>query len=733
VADAGRSAHTIPPAVREGEAPASAVLTLINGDRLLAGSAGDGRRSSVVVRTRGSGLARSLVTLGSGSRELLIPLAALPFVGRGLDPRLFELGALQRAERGSRLPVTIRSRGLPPELPGVMVTRRAEGVEHGYLTASSARAFGAALARQVARDHARGSYGSDGLFAGGVTISLPGAVSAPARPSFPMHTLTVKAANAAGTPDTGDLVQVLNVNDPPASGTSLGISAFYHGEAKFSVPSGTYWGLGFFTKLIDRGRAVSARMDVLSQFTVAGDTTVRMTARAATSKVTMVTPRPASAQSLDLTLVRSARGAIAATGGGILGSGALRVNPIGRRPSDGTLQAYTSGLLTSPPGRGIPYAYALDRVDPPGVIPPQRFVVPPASLATVSERYYQDVPSRGAWSIFGGTAAQWQQPLTSAVLPLRLPGRQIQYLSASRAMLWQRQYYEFGGALAGGQRDSVRVLHAGQRLTEQWNRYPLHPAPNVSLPDTSQFPALPSAVRAGNNLILDITPFGDNQRGHAGWGFQNGVFRNIGTIAGSYALFQDGKKIAGGDAVKAAAGFTDLGIKAPLKPRPSVVRFVLTASRTGKQYKLSTKSTDVWTWPSRPEPAATVPSPWLCGFTSSGRPVRRCAVQQMLTLNYQIARLSMAGTAPAGRQVVDMTVGHLQQAARSRITRAEVRVSVNGGRTWQRAKISRAGSGRFHAVFAAPRAHEVTLQVTARDSAGATVTDTIRGAYRTSA
>lgn len=736
--------HTGPAAARWGEPPTPAMLTLINGDRLLTGPAGDGRRSSVVLRAPGSGLAGSLVTLGSGGRKLVIPWAALPYVGKSLDPRLFEVGALQRAERDGRLPVTIRYKVHPPALPGVTVTSRATSSEQGYLTASSARVFGAALARQMARDHARGSYGTDGLFAGGVSVSLPGTAPVPARPRFPLHTLTVKATNPAGTPDTGDSVLVFNVHNEAVFGAAgFGqLNIFYHGTAKYSAPSGTYWAVGLFGSTFNHGRSVSVRVDVLPQFTVAGDTTVRMSARAATSRVTMVTPRPAVTQARGLDIVRSGRGSVNGFGVDDLGRGdRLWVNPISRRPSDGTLQVFTSGQLTSPPGRGVPYAYALDFVDPPGIIPPQHFVARSASLATLDERYHQDVPSLGGWSIFGGTAQQLKHSLPSSLIfPLRLPGRQIQYVSARPAMLWQRSYFEFAGPLvggllagplAGGQTDPLRLLHAGQHLTEDWSGYPLHAAPNAIPPGSGLFPVVPSAVRAGNKLILDITPFTDNQRGHLGTGFMSGLFGRVGKITGSWAVFQDGVKLAGGDAVRDAEGRPDLALEGAVKPGPSVIKFVLTASRTGKRYRLSTSSTDVWTWRSRPEPKAVVPAPWLCGITPQGRAVRRCAVQQMLTLRYQVAGLSLAGAAPAGRQVLDLTAGHLQLAARSRITRAGVRVSVNGGRTWQRAAVRQAGPGRFRALFTAPRAHEVTLQVTARDATGATITETIRGAYRT--
>lgn len=102
----------------------------------------------------------------------------------------------------------------------------------------------------------------------------------------------------------------------------------------------------------------------------------------------------------------------------------LWVSPVSRPPAHGRLQAYTLGQLTSPPGAGVPYSYTLTFVNPQGIIPPQRFAVRPGDLATVADRYVQDVPSAGAWITAGGTPSE----LTSGafvggeILPLRLPG-----------------------------------------------------------------------------------------------------------------------------------------------------------------------------------------------------------------------------------------------------------------------------------------------------------------------
>ena len=71
----------------------------------------------------------------------------------------------------------------------------------------------------------------------------------PARPDFPMHTLTVTGTSLAGRPDSGDVVDVFNVNDLAAFDSG---GSFYRGTAKFSVPSGTYWALGSFIRVFSR-------------------------------------------------------------------------------------------------------------------------------------------------------------------------------------------------------------------------------------------------------------------------------------------------------------------------------------------------------------------------------------------------------------------------------------------------------------------------------------------------
>ncbi len=716
---AASSAQAAGPARAAGSArpaPASRLL-LINGAWAATGDTSD----KPVIFPAGRGLAGAVAVLRLGSRSLAIPMAALPFVGRGLSSSLFELSTLARAERDGRLPLALRFQNRLHAPPGVIVTRTGPGTAEGYLTAAGARRLGAALARQLVADHDRGSYGTDGLFAGGLSLSLPGPPSAPvaARPSFRMHTLTVTGTTMNGKPDTGDAVFVVDLNSFAALGQGIE-NGFYHGSVKYSVPDGTYCAIGMFFQF--RRHSQAFRLDVLPQFTVHGNSAVHLRERATTSEIGFAAPRRANllADSLTISRVAPRSGITLGIGGGPGVS--LWISPVTRAPTYGSLHFETAGWLTSPGHLTVPYAYALSNAEPSGLIPHnQRYAARPRYLATVRENFYQDVSS---------TAGSWCTESAASELGacesggVRRPGSLVQYFTASPASQWSGLYSEFGDG-TGGQFGAFRLLHAGEQLTEEWNRYPLHPAPNVILPGT-KFADIPSAIRAGNTLSLQITPFSDNTNGHLGTGLS--AFLNDDKLSGRYAIYQNGVRIAAGNAVRADGSLITLGVHAKLSPRPSLIKFVLTASRASSGFPLSAVSRDVWTWPSRPEPRATLTGPWFCGITGTKVNVH-CAVQGMLTLRYLVAGLSLSGTTQAGPQQISLTVGHLQEAKSSPISSVSAQVSFNGGRTWQQATVQREGPARFGLAFTGSPSL-VTLRVTARDAAGDTITETLPSAYR---
>jgi hypothetical protein len=403
--------------------------------------------------------------------------------------------------------------------------------------------------------------------------------------------------------------------------------------------------------------------------------------------------------------------------------------PTSLAPETGRLQTFTQVELVSPRGAGPPYLYSLDFPGPPDRVPPQQFRVQPSSLATVTENFFQDRPSSGLWSTVGGTRPEFAAGV-NAVSPLqRLPGQRIQYVTADPSVVWQSEYAEFGNSFAGGQAGPLRSYRPGEIATEDWGRYPLHPAPVMSLATSPAGRALglllPSAGRAGDLLTLLASPFSDSTPGHLGRLTADPASK----LTERYEVDQDGARLASGDA--------SLGI-APvrLSPGPSRVRFTLSARRTGPHYILSPASTTTWQWRSQRDPAATVPPPWTCLTGTQAHPAltRRCAVQPMMTLAYQVAGLSQDGATAPGRQQIALTAGHLQLAATPAIRSAGLQASFDGGKTWRPAQVTPgSAAGQFTASFTAPAGAFVTLRTIAADAAGGSVTEIITRAYKTTA
>ena len=107
-------------------------------------------------------------------------------------------------------------------------------------------------------------------------------------------------------------------------------------------------------------------------------------------------------------------------------------------------------------------------------------------------------------------------------------------------------------------------------------------------------------------------------------------------------------------------------------------------------------------------------------------------VQPMMTLGYSVPGLRLNESAPPGQQVLDFSAAHLQLATAAAVKRATVQVSQDGGKTWRPVAVTGTGPGRFRAVFSDKQAGTVALRVTAADSAGSQIKETILSAYKVS-
>jgi hypothetical protein len=581
---------------------------------------------------------------------------------------------------------------------------------------------------------------------GGSSPAAPPAHAATASPdAVPGYTLTITGTTLSGKPDTGDSVFVGNVDDSNLTDLRTATQLFRDGTAQVSVPAGHYWAIAVFGRgSQQQGVAPAARVVVLPEFTVDKDTTVHVAERAASSKVKMSTPRPARAQSTNFYVVRAASTGpewdFQISNGGRHGNpgGPLWVSPVTARPATGRLVSYTSQELTAPPGAGIPYVYALSYAGPAGVIPPQRYRVRQAGLATLDELIYQETGSGGEWDVYGGfgpAVTGWVEPYP---ILSNLPGRLIQYIggNAAPAMHWAAYYQGHGRGAGYSILGAFRAVRPGDHRTESWNQYPLHPEPVIDPDQTTPLNSfVVPASRSGDTLTLDITPFMDNQPGHyGGYGFGQTPGAKV---TGYYRIDQDGTKVASGNPVTAPrpvrGGLFYTQVR--LGPRPSTVRFVLDAARTGPAFRLSSRSKTVWTWRSAHEAGDRLPGYFACSYPAgpSSPPPRACVVEPMMTLLYHVHGMALNGITRPGRQVMDITAGHLQLARASRITGVTVQVSADDGATWRPASVTRRSADTFRVVFPAARGAYMTLRVHATDATGGSITETITRGYQIAA
>ncbi|MEV4147410.1 hypothetical protein AB0J40_27340 [Amycolatopsis sp. NPDC049691] len=689
---AGLGGLTPPPA---GAAVPSTSATLITGEHVGVRTTADGRSLFDVRPVVEKGMARALVHLRLGDRDYEVPGTALPYLGRGLDLSLFDVGALLA--------------GAP--LPADPAT------------------FGPALAKQFKEDNARGHFGGQGLFAGGARFALPGARPA-ARPRSVMRTVSVDATDIAGEPADTGVAFLYNTDDGNLLDPDESVNYFSGGTAKFSAPEGNYSALGLFWTADADGNPTEVRFSAQPEFAVKADKTVRVDASRASSKLTWVTPRPALLDDTGFLFRRAAK-----TGPALLvdfdaGPGVpIAVSPTAVPVRTGALQTYPYSRLVSPPGPGTPYEYVLQKAST-GTIPRQRYVITAKDVAAVDSTYFSEYSSLGLRQRSGMFSFEDVGGRVSH--PIQLPRRQVEYVSAAPDLRWFGGFskYVLPGPFpgwAGGQYEPFHAYQGGSAVTEEWNKFPLHPAGEVALlpPADGSAPVAPAATRAGDLLRLSITPFSDNQPGHTGLGFY-GEARD--TITGHYTLTQDGATIAEGSP---PSGSTELTLEQPVAAGPSTLGLTLDAGRTGPMYRQSTATHTEWTWPSQHVEGAELPAALVC-LRLRGGVDRSCAVEPMLTLGYAVGGLRPDGSTVSGPQSLDLTVGHLQQSTASPVTAATVQYSADGT-TWHDAAVTTRGGGVFHADFTAVtdafHGTDVSLRVTASDAAGATVAETITAAY----
>jgi hypothetical protein len=708
-ASAAPSRAAAPPAT----APSTSVA-LITGDVVLVGS-GDRPAISVLPRVR-SGAAGSFRTVRSGSSVRVIPALAVPYLGRELDPALFDVTALAAAHT-ARLPVRIAFRpgAAPHAVPGVTITSTTGTVATGYLTPGSARRFGQALADQVRADAAAGWHRDTGLFAGISTVGYGGPVVPVAQPRFPMFTLRLRVLDGTGAPAQFASLIVLNVDDQHRF---QGFPFVDNGEARISVPAGNYSLLAEIPEFGADG-SFSDRFVPVTDFAVTGPVTLPVIdARTARIRPSAAVPRPAVADELELDWVRGDDAGFVFSAGFLYDGLSPVLDAPGRPVRHGELHWGERYHFSAADNS---YTYDL-RYGADGAIPTrQRHVVAATQLTTLTEHYSSDVPGRQILTVrFGVRAPDYSS--FQALWPVTAPSTRTEYVGGSPDVLWQQSltgvevFEEDTFVIADIWFDGPRSYRPGQRDTVFWARQPLHPSLDTDTAvGANPFYFCP-ACRTGDVLGIGVVPLADTEPGHAGFLDQYGD-TPIGTITASTRLrVYRGPTLLSDD--------TDVtGTQLTVPAAAQRYRVLYEQHRTAPWIRLGTAATTEWGFDSGRPAARTAPAGWTCPDGTGD-----CAVLPLLVPSYEVPTDGL-GRVPAGPGTVVVGFAVTQGAPASPVDRATVSWSTDDGRTWTPAAVRSLGGGRWSAAVGNPAGHTVSLRVTGHDRAGATITQTLVRAY----
>jgi hypothetical protein len=688
-------------------------VALVTGDQVTAVTAPSGQTSYALRSAAGAGPAETY--RDAAGDQYVVPAVAQPYLGRQLDRSLFDVSALLRAglAAGARVPVALTfATGVTPSAPpGVTLTAVSGESASGYVTASSGAAFGAALRARIGADVKAGHPAGTGALFGGLTgLSLAtGITVTTVTPHYPLHIVQLNETDATGKPIAFGDAYVVNMDQFAKGLVDVPIG---NGVGRVAMPAGHYLVMSIAFDYDASGNATSihwvSRGDITVPTTSGVTTTVALDERAATSEITVSTPRPATAElQFPQLFVTDATGLT--SGFGLIEGGAtpIYLSPL-PAPKIGAVHLLVHWGGTGPT-TGPAYRYDVAFAAT-GIPADESYVARPNQLATTRQSYFGD-PAGGStagyvYNIPVDATALSTGVLFGAGVGQTMPADVTEYLGTADGGVWSQEITT-GGFGAFIYADD-HTFAPGRSYAISWAHGPL--AATLGQHTGLQFCEMCSA---GASLTVAFNPIGDSEPDHVG-AFSAGTDH--------FTLYRDGVTVFDADA---SDGVELKGIATT----PATYRAVYTHDLTGATgYSQSTKVLTDLTVNSTHSVA--LPSASYCYGQSTSTP---CEVLPALTLNY---RLDTNGdnTSAQPIQLLNLGVGHVGYdgaESHAAITSATVSVSFDGGKTWHPATVYGA-AGAYVAAWANPASAHGTspeLKVSATDAIGGKITQTIVNAY----
>jgi hypothetical protein len=699
------------PAARPAPAPVTArraaTVTLITGDHVRVDTVNGKQR----IETQPASSRVPLTTSRAGKDVYVVPAQVRPYLGRFIDRRLFDVTRLSAAARADgRVRVRISYTGSArPSVPGVTITSASDGSASGYVTHTSAPAFGRALTAQFKADAKAGFPARTTLFPGvtKVAADLPG--GRPVTPKFPMYTLKLTGTDADGAAPQNATGFLLNVDD---GRKFAGFVDFYQGQARASVPAGTY---SLILDAFDYNEATDTFTDRLvttSQYVVKGaDQTLNSDFGKASQRAgQVVTPQPATVDDYTFEWDRADAGEYSGIswGAGAGPNAKLYIAPSGKAKV-GSLHVLQT-WQASQPGTKKTYAYTLasstSRI--PKVLT-KTFAA--ADLATRRSAYYTDGPTREA-AMLRFPVYPWQFFVGGSYTSLTTPVSRTEYVGSNGKPLWGEGYVADNNVYDDpGFWDSNywRTLPAGSTTRTAWARGPIAPGvPVQKMPDSNYC----WQCRTSRVLSTALAPGLDSTADHAAeiFGAEDGL------PVTRFRFYKNNKLVSDDDDY--------LGGLFDVPTAKTKYRAVLDVDRRLTGQVQSTRSHTEYRFTSAAGQGRKLPANWYCDAGDSG-----CRVLPVVTAKVALPT-TLNGRLPAGKSTVTVSASRIQKASAGTITKAGLEIRVPGY-GWVTVPLKKSANGVYRGEvdntdFAGA---DVDVHVTAADSAGNAFDQTVLKAY----
>ncbi|MFE0461231.1 hypothetical protein ACFW1A_18485 [Kitasatospora sp. NPDC058965] len=541
---------------------------------------------------------------------------------------------------------------------------------------------------------------------------------------YPLHIVQINANDLASAPAQNALSFVMNVD---SARKFAAVIPDIGGVARLALPVGNYAIYTGFAEYDATGQAIGIRLVLQDNLVVpdaSGVSMVTADERTATAQVSAATPQPAKSDNVTLSVIRTD-----AVGNAIpiqaVASGNVFVSPQDA-PTIGKLGSQVAWDGESPAGTHSPYRYDLLFPQTANVPANETYPVAASGLASLHYTFDTDASNTARTGLYEIGMRGPQVGGLVAYYPVTVPESLVDYVTASlpTGFAWLQSYFaELGKApdeaFAGLQPGDEPSFAPGQQVWRTWGHGPL-------APQVGQFSGPNNCYTCVSGTTMGIAfngDFTDSEPQTSGYyevpfGYPNPTVEN-------FTVYRNGQQIFQGPGI--GAWLSNI----PQQDDTYRAAFDVDASGVSSVVQATKTHTDLtFVYHPAGDPQLTLPPGDFCDEAGSG--TGSCRILPLLDLNYH---LNTDGTNTSHAvSVLNLTVGHESydgQGSQAPATSAKVEVSFDGGATWTSAATVPTARNHYLAIWpdTGAKGSMPSLRVTATDSIGGSITQTITNAY----